>query len=186
MKFDVPSRERSESPEQTRQTRDRDGDGDGDDTEDGHRRHSGREGHRDGDRRRSAPDLYDGTASDDGERRRRRRRRHHDRDADQDRNAESDGQTRSDDRRRRRHRKSRDPQSSASGSQRGRNRRDSSSSEETIDLPPRFDQEGRKMDQRGEDPIADKIQDMLSGKGLAGGIFKRLTQDFLGDDKKRR
>lgn len=63
-------------------------------------------------------------------------------------------------------------------------------SDATIDLPPRFDKDGRPKAQRGEDPIADKIEDFLAGKGSAGKLFKNLTDGLLGggggDDGKRR
>jgi len=67
-------------------------------------------------------------------------------------------------------------------------------SDATIDLPPRFDKNGRPKTQRGEDPIADKIEDFLAGKGSAGKLFRNLTDGLLGggggggggDDGKRR
>lgn len=52
-------------------------------------------------------------------------------------------------------------------------------SDETIDLPERFDESGRKKPERGEDPIADKIEEFLSGKGSAGKLFKNLTDGLL-------
>jgi hypothetical protein len=39
---------------------------------------------------------------------------------------------------------------------------------------------GRRKPERGEDPIADKIQDFLEGKGAAGKLFKNLTDGLLG------
>ena len=69
-----------------------------------------------------------------------------------------------------------------------RDRRDDSRSpspahsDETIDLPTRFDPSGRKIPERGEDPISDKIEDFLSGKGSAGKLFKSLTDGLLGGD----
>ena len=53
-------------------------------------------------------------------------------------------------------------------------------SDETIDLPARFDPSGRKKPERGEDLISDKIEDFLSGKGSAGKLFKSLTDGILG------
>ena len=69
----------------------------------------------------------------------------------------------------------------------GRHRVDSrspspASSEETIDLPDRFDQNGRRKAEKGDDPIAEKIQEILSGKGSAGKIFKNITDGLLGGD----
>lgn len=157
--------EHEERPRRSRDDRD-----DGDSTRQ-------RRGQNDGfdNERESDKGFYDGPASD-GERRRRRRRRHRDRD----RGAESDGQTNSDDRHRRRRRKHHDPVPPSDRRTSG----DNGSSDETEDLPPRFDKDGRKVAERSEDPLADKIQDMLSGKGIAGGLFKRFASDFMGDDKR--
>ena len=78
-----------------------------------------------------------------------------------------------DDRRERRERRSRDhPEESRSPSP--------ATSDGTIDLPPRFDRNGRKKAEKGDDPVADKIEEFLSGKGSAGKIFKSLTDGLLG------
>ena len=59
-------------------------------------------------------------------------------------------------------------------------------SDETIDLPERFDEHGRLKPERGEDPIADKIEDFLAGKGSAGKLFKNLTDGLLGGGSKEK
>jgi len=46
-----------------------------------------------------------------------------------------------------------------------------SDSSETVDLPPRFDSHGKRVPERGEDPIADSVQDLISGL-LGGGSSK--------------
>lgn len=48
-------------------------------------------------------------------------------------------------------------------------------SDTTIDLPERFDKYGRRKPERGEDPLADTVEEFLSGKGAAGKLFSRLT-----------
>lgn len=53
-------------------------------------------------------------------------------------------------------------------------------SDTTIDLPERFDRYGRRIPERGEDPLADKIEDLLSGKGAAGKFLEKLTGAFGG------
>ncbi|MCJ1316437.1 hypothetical protein MMC15_001758 [Xylographa vitiligo] len=53
-------------------------------------------------------------------------------------------------------------------------------SDETIELPARFDDKGRRKPERGDDPIADKIEEFLAGKGSAGKLFKNLTDGLLG------
>jgi hypothetical protein len=58
------------------------------------------------------------------------------------------------------------------------------SSGETIDLPPRFDELGRR---KGDDPLADKLEDILSGRGTAGKLFSRLAGDlFTGSSSRRK
>ena len=53
-------------------------------------------------------------------------------------------------------------------------------SDETIELPARFDEHGRRKPEKGDDPIADKIEEFLAGKGSAGKLFKNLTDGLLG------
>lgn len=60
---------------------------------------------------------------------------------------------------------------------RSRDDRDNDS-DGTVDLPPRFDEQGNRKP--GEDDLAAKINDLLSGKGGAGGIFKSIAGEFLG------
>ena len=56
-------------------------------------------------------------------------------------------------------------------------------SDATIDLPPRFDQYGRKKPEKGDDPLADKIEEFLSGKGKGGKwLSKLMGEDDEGDD----
>jgi hypothetical protein len=123
-------------------------------------------------RRRSDAGSNEATQA---EHKRRRHRRHRYRDDDQ----TFEDQRDEDRQRHHRRRKSHDPSSSRPSAPR-KDSPDSVNSSETVELPPRFDHEGKKVPERGEDPLADKIEDLLSGKGLAGGIFKRLTGDLLG------
>ncbi|KAI9696296.1 MAG: hypothetical protein M1820_008219 [Bogoriella megaspora] len=51
-----------------------------------------------------------------------------------------------------------------------------SSSEETVDLPPRFDRRGRKIP---DDPLGQSIQNMLQGRGMTGRLFHRFARDAL-------
>lgn len=53
-------------------------------------------------------------------------------------------------------------------------------SDTTVELPPRFDENGRRMPDQAGDPFAEKLQEMFAGKGLAGGLFKRIAGDFMG------
>ncbi|KAF2101913.1 hypothetical protein NA57DRAFT_53857 [Rhizodiscina lignyota] len=59
---------------------------------------------------------------------------------------------------------------------------DSQDSGETIDLPPRFDQHGRKRAGAGGeavDPLAAAVEDFLAGRKSAGKIFQRVAEDLL-------
>lgn len=171
VQFNVPPSEGMSSPDAQMKGNTRQADQDMD--------YSESDGHDDRIRTRSEMSS-DGTTETEHKRRRRRRHRYEDEDIDE---HERDDNHNNTHHRRRRRRGSRDP-----STQRRTGSPDSVNSSETVELPPRFDQEGRKVPERGEDPLADKIEDLLSGKGLAGGIFKRLTGDFLGDGaaKKRR
>lgn len=51
----------------------------------------------------------------------------------------------------------------------------SSASSDTIELPRRLDKQGTPRVRRGEDRLADALRDMLSGRGMAGEVFQRLT-----------
>ncbi|KAL9590116.1 MAG: hypothetical protein Q9203_001097 [Teloschistes exilis] len=52
-------------------------------------------------------------------------------------------------------------------------------SDVTVDLPERFDSKGRRIPDKGEDPLADKVEELLGGGG--GGIGKFL-KGFLGGE----
>ncbi|KAL9083547.1 MAG: hypothetical protein Q9165_008472 [Trypethelium subeluteriae] len=52
----------------------------------------------------------------------------------------------------------------------------SDDSEGTVDLPPRFDRKGRKIP---EDPLAQSVQDMFQGRGMAGRLFHRFAGDIF-------
>lgn len=55
-------------------------------------------------------------------------------------------------------------------------------SDATIELPDRFDEQGRKKPERGEDPLADKIDEFLSGKGKGGKWLSKLLGEDSGDE----
>lgn len=56
-------------------------------------------------------------------------------------------------------------------------------SDVTVDLPERFDKDGRKKPERGEDPVADALEDLLSGKGPGGKYFKKIFGGSGDDDE---
>lgn len=54
-------------------------------------------------------------------------------------------------------------------------------SDSTIDLPERFDKDGRpKPQSKPDDSIAGKIEDLLAGKTTPGKLFKGLAENLLG------
>jgi hypothetical protein len=63
-------------------------------------------------------------------------------------------------------------------------------SDATVELPERFDKEGRKKSERGDDAVADMLEDMISGKGPGGKYFKKIfggaADDSDGDGVGRR
>lgn len=88
----------------------------------------------------------------------------------------SDTETSDDRKHRRRKRKGKernrdDPQQKRDRQQASRDRSPSEDSDGTIDLPARFDDQGNR---KHEDPLAQKINDLINGQGGAGGIFKAL------------
>lgn len=95
---------------------------------------------------------------------------------------DDDDQDHREDRRPRSHRRShrRSHSRSRSNSRTRSGSPSSISSGETIELPPRFDPNGRPVAQRGEDPLADTVEDFLAGRSSAGKIFQKFTGDFLG------
>lgn len=58
-------------------------------------------------------------------------------------------------------------------------------SDATIELPPRFDEKGRRKTE-GEDPLADKLEEILAGKGAAGKMFGNFLDGLFGPDGPRR
>lgn len=48
-------------------------------------------------------------------------------------------------------------------------------SDATLDLPPRFDKYGRPIAQTGEDPLADAVEGLLAGTGVAGKFLGKLA-----------
>ena len=62
-------------------------------------------------------------------------------------------------------------------------------SDATVDLPQRFDEKGRRIPEKDEDPLADKIEDLLGGRGGFGKFMKGFLggeDDPLGDGGKPR
>jgi hypothetical protein len=59
-------------------------------------------------------------------------------------------------------------------------------SDETIFLPDRFDKYGRKKPEKGEDLLADKLEELLSGKGSAGQLLKGLFGESSGGSRRKK
>ena len=106
------------------------------------------------------------TNNDDG-RRHRHRHHHRDRNVERDRAHDQDQGDRS--HRSRRNDDERRPSSPTD-------------SDETVELPERFDKYGRKKSERGDDPIAEKIEEFLQGSSGVGKLFKSVTDKYLGGD----
>lgn len=49
-----------------------------------------------------------------------------------------------------------------------------------MDLPPRFDENGnRKWESSTGNELADRIQDLLAGRGPAGKLFKGIAGELM-------
>ncbi len=59
-------------------------------------------------------------------------------------------------------------------------------SDATVELPARFDEKGRKKPEPGQDPLADKIEEILAGRGAAGKMFGNFLDGLLGPDGRRK
>lgn len=78
-------------------------------------------------------------------------------------------------RRQREDRRSQRPQPSSRSQPHAHDRSQSpTGSDSTVDLPERFDREGRKKPERGEDLVVDLLEDLLAGKGPGGKYFKKM------------
>lgn len=53
-------------------------------------------------------------------------------------------------------------------------------SDATLDLPPRFDKYGRPIVQTGVDPLADAVEGLLAGTGVAGKFLGMLATGLGG------
>ena len=58
-------------------------------------------------------------------------------------------------------------------------------SDDTEVLPDRFDQQGRRMPEPGEDPLADRFESILSGTGLGRRLFGNFAEGLTGRDARR-
>ena len=94
-------------------------------------------------------------------------------------------------RRRHRRRRSHEPslsrdEPSSSSRPLERDRGASPDSDGTIDLPARFDDKGRKKTEQGDDPLADRLDEILSGRGAAGKVFGNFLDGFFGPDGRKK
>lgn len=55
-----------------------------------------------------------------------------------------------------------------------------------MDLPARFDEKGRKKNEQGDDPLADRFDDILAGKGAAGKVFGNFFDGLFGPDGRKK
>ena len=52
-------------------------------------------------------------------------------------------------------------------------------SDGTTDLPPRFDRDGNRKPESTGNELADRIQDLLAGRGSAGKLFKGIAGGLM-------
>jgi hypothetical protein len=97
--------------------------------------------------------------------------------------------TNGDNGRRRRHhhrRRSADPTSSSSSRSKEARTTSPAGSDATVDLPARFDEKGRKKPEAGEDPIADRIDEILQGRGATGKLFGNFVDGIFGPEGRKK
>ena len=124
----------------------------------------------------NTPDLHSPANVKDPRRRRRR-----DRDGDLSDSSVTPTESSAQPSRRRRHRR----HSISGNDTQALPRRDSSpsaASDTTVDLPPRFDKHGRRIPERGEDPLADRLNDFLGERGPGGKWINKIVGVFGGDE----
>lgn len=61
-----------------------------------------------------------------------------------------------------------------------------SDSDATVELPPRFDEQGRRKPDPGEDPLADRLEEILAGRGVAGKVFGNFLDGLLGPEGRKK
>ena len=96
-----------------------------------------------------------------------------------------DGQKKRHHRRRRSH----DPSSAVASSSKVPDRNQTTSpaeSDATVDLPARFDSKGNKKAESGEDPLADRIDGIIKGKGATGKIFGNFMDGIFGPEGRKK
>ncbi|EXJ88703.1 hypothetical protein A1O1_05635 [Capronia coronata CBS 617.96] len=59
-------------------------------------------------------------------------------------------------------------------------------SDSTVELPPRFDEQGRRKTALGEDPLADRLEEILAGRGVVGKVFGNFLDGLLGPEGRKR
>lgn len=59
-------------------------------------------------------------------------------------------------------------------------------SDQTIDLPDRFDKYGRKKPEAGEDPLADRLDNIIAGKGATGKLFGNFVDGLFGPEGRKK
>jgi hypothetical protein len=80
-------------------------------------------------------------------------------------------------------RRTRSSRSSRSGRDRDGRTFSPYDSDATVELPERFDKDGRKKPEKGEDPIADALDDLFSGKGAGGKYLKKIFGGGASDEE---
>lgn len=78
-----------------------------------------------------------------------------------------------------------DKRSSRSSNSKGQSSPDDT--DDTVEyLPDRFDDKGRRKSDKGDDPLADKIDEILKGKGAAGKVFGNFMDGLLGPQGRKK
>lgn len=55
-----------------------------------------------------------------------------------------------------------------------------------MELPARFDDRGRKKAEKGDDPLADQVDNLLYRKGATGKLFGNFLEGLIGPDGRKK
>ena len=121
-----------------------------------------------------------------------RRRSQKDRDRGSERSRDPEAATAGEDGKKRRHhhrRRSADPSRSDAGPSTSVDRDRALSpaeSDATVELPSRFDDKGRRRTEVGDDQVADRIDEILQGKGAAGKLFGNFVGGLFPEGRRKK
>ena len=59
-------------------------------------------------------------------------------------------------------------------------------SDATVELPSRFDSKGNRKTEKGDDPLADRLDEIIQGKGATGKLFGNFVNGIFGPEGRKK